>query len=313
STQTLLMNYLQAVFVNTHSELRSGWRIVLFLLIMVGVIAVLFSVLAALGIAGMFLGRVLVLVGILAATYVMTRFVNKKPFGAVGLFLQERTIKEIGIGFLLGFLMVAGIFLVEYGLGYVEIARRELVLGDAVLAVGSSLALFAVVAFAEEALFRGYIFQTTIQAITFLPAMILFSTLFALAHWGNPNVSAGGIVNIAVAGVWLSFAYMKTRSLWLPFGLHWGWNFSMTTVFSFPTSGLTHPDQQLFLLEQSGPEWVTGGAFGPEAGVLATIALVLCTWHILKSKLYATPEGIITLDSLEDLATEEHRPPEGGE
>ena len=303
----LLMNYLQAVFVNRHSELRWGWRIVLFLLIMVGVIAAVFSVLAALGITGRFVGEVLLVVGILVATYVMTKFVNKKPFGAVGLFLQERTIKEIGIGFLLGFLMVAGIFLVEYGLGYVEIARRELVLGDALVVAGSSLALFAVVAFAEEALFRGYIFQTTIQAITFLPAMILFSTLFALAHWGNPNVSAGGLVNIAIAGVWLSFAYMKTRSLWLPFGLHWGWNFSLTTLFSFPTSGMTHPDRQLFVLEQSGPEWLTGGAFGPEGGVLATIALVLCTWHFLKSKMYATPEGIITLDSLEDLVVEESR------
>jgi membrane protease YdiL (CAAX protease family) len=211
------------------------------------------------------------------------------------------------MGFLLGFLMVAGVFLVEYWLGYVEIARRELAVGDALIVAGSSLSLFALAALAEEVLFRGYIFQTTIQAITFLPAMILFSTLFALAHWGNPNVSAGGLVNIAIAGVWLSFAYMKTRSLWLPFGLHWGWNFSLTTLFSFPTSGMTHPNRQLFVLDQSGPEWLTGGAFGPEGGVLATLALVLCTWHILKSKMYAAPEGIITLDSLEDLVVEESR------
>jgi membrane protease YdiL (CAAX protease family) len=301
------MNYLQAVFVNRHSDLRSGWRIVLFLLIMVGIIAALLSVVAGLGMTGRFLGPASLLAGILMATYIMTKFVNRKPFGAVGLYFQERTLRDVGIGFLLGFLMVAGVFLVEYWLGYVEIARRELAVGDALIVAGSSLSLFALAALAEEVLFRGYIFQTTIQAITFLPAMILFSTLFALAHWGNPNVSAGCLVNIAIAGVWLSFAYMKTRSLWLPFGLHWGWNFSLTTLFSFPTSGMTHPDRQLFVLEQSGPEWLTGGAFGPEGGVLATLALVLCTWHILKSKMYAAPEGIITLDSLEDLVVEESR------
>ena len=93
----------------------------------------------------------------------------------------------------------------------------------------------------------------------------------------------------------------STRSLWLPFGLHWGWNFSLTTLFSLPTSGMGFPDRQLFMLEQSGPGWLTGGAFGPEGGALATVALVACPWHILKSKLYAAPEGIITLDSLEDL------------
>jgi len=306
------MDLLHAVFVNRHSELRSGWRVALFLAIMIGVIAALFALMSAAGIRTPTLERLCVLAGILLPTFVMTRLVNRKPFGAVGLFLHDRTLKEIGIGFLLGFLMVAGIFLMEYALGYVEIARRALTVEDAVIVTGSSLALFAVSAFTEEALFRGYIFQTTIQAITFLPAMVLFSTLFALAHWGNPNVSAGGLVNIVLAGMWLSFAYMKTRSLWLPFGLHWGWNFSLTTLFSFPTSGLTYPDRQLFLLEQRGPEWVTGGAFGPEAGILATLALILCTWHILKSRLYPAPEGIITLDSLEDLVVEEPRHPEEG-
>jgi len=296
------MNYLQAIFVNRHSELRSGWRIVLFLLIMVGVIAALLSVLDSIGMTSRFLGRASLLAGILVATYVMTKFVNKKPFGAVGLFLYDRTLKDLGLGFLLGFLMVGGIFMAEYSVGYVEITRRELAGGDVLLAVGAALALFGISAFVEEALFRGYIFQTTIQAVSFLPAMLLFSTLFALAHWGNPNVSAGGLVNIALAGVWLSFAYMKSRSLWLPFGLHFGWNFSLTTIFSFPTSGITFPDRQLFQLEQTGPEWLTGGAFGPEGGALASLALVLCTWHILKSNMYAAPEGIITLDSIEDLA-----------
>jgi hypothetical protein len=88
------MNYLQAVFLNRHSDLRSGWRIVLFLLIMVGIIAALLSVVAGFGMTGSFLGPASLLAGILMATYIMTRFVNRKPFGAVGLYFQERTLRD---------------------------------------------------------------------------------------------------------------------------------------------------------------------------------------------------------------------------
>ncbi|MFN0159476.1 MAG: type II CAAX prenyl endopeptidase Rce1 family protein [Bacteroidota bacterium] len=138
-----------------------------------------------------------------------------------------------------------------------------------------------------------------------MPAMLLAAALFAFAHGGNPNVSLFGFVNIGLASAWLSFAYLKVRNLWLPFGLHFGWNFSQTSIFGFPTSGISFEERKIMTLTQSGPEWLTGGAFGPEAGALATVALVACTWYIVRSKLLVAPEGIITLDSLEDLVVPE--------
>jgi membrane protease YdiL (CAAX protease family) len=94
---------------------------------------------------------------------------------------------------------------------------------------------------------------------------------------------------------------MKTRSLWLPFGLHVSWNYSQTVIYSFPTSGIDFAGFQLGETVQTGPEWITGGAFGPEGGALATLMLILSTWYILKSKSLSVPEGIITLDSIEDI------------
>jgi hypothetical protein len=72
-------------------------------------------------------------------------------------------------------------------------------------------------------------------------------------------------------------------------------------VFSFPTSGIEFADRKLFSMEVTGPDWLTGGAFGPEGSVLATLALATCTWYVLKAPAFSAIEGIITLDSIEDL------------
>jgi hypothetical protein len=72
-------------------------------------------------------------------------------------------------------------------------------------------------------------------------------------------------------------------------------------LFGFPTSGIRFGRYRVFDIIQQGPEWITGGAFGPEGGALATTALVACTWYILKSEYLKAPEGIVTLDSVEDL------------
>jgi len=167
--------------------------------------------------------------------------------------------------------------------------------------LGSSFVLFALSTFYEEVAFRGYLFQTLIQSVTFLPATIIMAAIFAAAHLANPHVTDLGVVNVALAGVFLSVAYMKTRSLWLPFGLHLAWNFSQTTIFGYPTSGIDFSARRLFDVVQGGPDWVTGGVFGPEGGVLTSLALVIGTGTILRSTLLRAPEGIITLDSVEDL------------
>jgi membrane protease YdiL (CAAX protease family) len=295
------MKDLTAIILNRHRELRSGWRMLLFLLLSGGVgVAILFPL------QGFLEGRELlaifcVLAAVLLATYLMTRFANKKPLTAVGLSLHPGTFRELGTGCLLGFLMMTGIFFVEYGMGYVSFHSRGLSVADAAWLVLQSVTFFAVSAFFEELLFRGYLFQTLIQAVTFLPALLIVAVLFALAHAGNPNAGTLSLVNVALAGIWLSFAYMKTRSLWLPIGLHASWNFSQTTLFSFPTSGVQFAEKHLYALNQTGPDWVTGGAFGPEGGALCTVALLICTSYILKSDVCRAPEGIITLDSVEDL------------
>jgi membrane protease YdiL (CAAX protease family) len=242
-----------------------------------------------------------ILAAALVATFLLTRFVNRKPFSAVGFQLHHTSFRDLGIGVLLGFLMMAGIFLVLYFTGKTELFWKGMGPWGAALIAAEALLIFGVAALFEELVFRGYPFQTLMQGVTFLPAALLVSVLFALAHWNNPNATTLSLINICLAGLLFSFAYLVTRGLWLPFGIHLGWNFSQTVLFGFPTSGLHFERYELFTSVTGEPAWVTGGSFGPEGGVLATVALTACLWFVVKAPWLKAPAGITTLDSVEDL------------
>jgi len=289
------------IFLDRHRDLRSGWRIVLFV-VMLGAAGGVLRMTVPGGVLGNPLAGALLAVSlVMLVSWVMTRFLNRKSLSAIGLWFHDSTLRELGLGMLLGFVMMSGIVLVELALGYIHVAWRGLTLVEAARVIAVSGVTFALAACAEELVFRGYVFQTLMHMITFAPAVAVMSLLFGMGHFFNPHATLLGTANVILAGVWLSFAYLKTRGLWLPFGLHFAWNFSQTTIYAFPTSGLALEDRTLWTLEQTGPDWITGGAFGPEGGVLASIALLLGTWYILKSRQLAAQEGIITLDSLEDL------------
>jgi membrane protease YdiL (CAAX protease family) len=294
------------IFLDRHRDLRSGWRIVLFV-VMVGAAGfVLQMTVPAAVLSNPIAGALLAVSLVMLVSWVMMRFLNHKALSAIGLWFHDSTFRELGLGMLLGFVMMSGIVMVELAMGYIHVVWRGLTLTEAASVVAVSGVAFALAACAEELVFRGYAFQTMMQMITFAPAVGVMSLLFGIGHLFNPHATLLGTANVVLAGIWLSFAYLKTRGLWLPFGLHFAWNFSQTTIYAFPTSGLALEDRTLWTLEQTGPEWITGGAFGPEGGVLATIALLLGTWYILKSRQLAAQEGIITLDSPEDLLPPAH-------
>lgn len=289
------------IFINRHAEVRMGWRLFLFIVLILVLVQLSRLTLIAVGLADDLAINSLVLVSSLLVSYLLTRFINRKPFGAIGLSLHPHMGREFGMGCLLGFLMMTGIVLVELMSGYVQLSWRGFGAFQSARTVLGAVPYFAVAAGSEEVLFRGYFFQTLIQWMTFLPSTLLMAAIFGISHLLNPHATTFGLINVALAGICLSVAYMKTRSLWLPFGLHFAWNFSQSALYSFPTSGIGFGGFRLFDLTQQGPEWVTGGAFGPEGGVLATLSLAIGTWYILKSHYLRAPEGIITLDSVEDL------------
>lgn len=133
-------------------------------------------------------------------------------------------------------------------------------------------------AFAEELLFRGILFRWIEEFGGSWAALIVTSALFGLVHIRNPNATWFSSFAIAVeAGLLLGGAYMLTRSLWAPIGLHAAWNFTQGYIFDIPVSGV--PESGLTQAKLSGPALLSGGQFGLEAsllGLLVATAAGLC-------------------------------------
>ena len=169
--------------------------------------------------------------------------------------------------------------------------------------LGSATLLF-VAALWEEAAFRGYPLQTLTRARLAWLGVLLTSVPFGLVHLSNPNVVPGvTFANTVLAGIWLAVAYLRTRSLWLPLGVHWSWNWALGWFFGLPISGFNLVSHPLLKGTDAGPAWLTGGSYGIEGGVACTIALVLFTGFLWRTSwVSATPE-LFKLTSEENPAT----------
>jgi membrane protease YdiL (CAAX protease family) len=284
--------HVRSIFVNKANNLRAGWRIAIFLFLQVllssGVVGILHVLLRI----PQTVGNAVAYVVLIGTTFLVLRLVDHRPFKSVGLPVHPRLGIEWGQGVLLSLLMISLVFVVEFVLGYVHLTWS----GQGLRAIAASLAMSLLVflwfGFGEELLFRGYFFQTLIEGSNKYVAVLVMSALFGAAHIANPNATVLGVANTILAGVWLSVAYLKTRTLWFPTALHATWNFFQGYVYSFPVSGMKLGGRPLFVLDQSGPEWVTGGAYGPEAGVLTTLVLLFAVLFILKSRSIRIGEGI---------------------
>lgn len=137
--------------------------------------------------------------------------------------------------------------------------------------VGKTVLILLPAALAEEVMFRGVPLVVTARAIGRPRAILLLSLLFALAHVRNPDVTAAGLANIALAGIFLSLAFFSPGGMWTAIGAHLGWNATLAALAA-PVSGLPF-DIPYIDYRGGGPGWLTGGAFGPEGGLLATVTL----------------------------------------
>jgi membrane protease YdiL (CAAX protease family) len=146
------------------------------------------------------------------------------------------------------------------------------------------LIMIALAATFEELNYRGYPFQTLLRAVGPLFPVLLFSSLFAIAHLDNPDKTLFSTVNTALAGIWLAMAYLKTRSLWFPTALHFMWNWMLGAFFGLPVSGLVFSHHTVLISTSESPIWLTGGTYGCEGGAAATIVLIAATFIISRAK-----------------------------
>jgi len=183
-------------------------------------------------------------------------------FGAHG------ALRELGSGLVIGAALFSATIGVLAALGlYTVQGWRSL---DVLVA---PLAMSAGAAVIEELLFRGVIFRIIEASLGTWIALAISAALFGLVHLGNPNASWVAAAAISLeAGIMLAAAYVLTRRLWLPIGIHAAWNFTQGGIFSVAVSG--GKTDGLLVATLSGPNWLSGGEFGAEASV---VAMLLCT------------------------------------
>ena len=181
-------------------------------------------------------------------------------------------------GFALTGLMLGLVFLVEWAFGWLQVesfAWQAESGGSIAASILVVLVVFFLGSWQEELLSRGYWLQNLSDGLNRSLGVLLSSAIFALGHLFNPNLSWLSFVGLFLSGLFLAYGYLRTEQLWLPIGLHLGWNFFEGTVFGFPVSGQYF--YQLIRQTTSGPDLITGGVFGPEAGLILLPALLLGT------------------------------------
>lgn len=282
---------------NRPERRKAGFRLTYFFVTMIVVSAVLaVGVIVWRGTGELMhltpLNKVVSAVSVLAGIVVM-RLVTGDRLALFGLG-GPRGLRNFAIGLLCGVAFMAVELLCMnllggYSFGAVT-ANADVLEKSALI----NAALFLMVGFSEEGMFRGYALVQLSRAASFWPAVLIWSFIFGAIHLGNPGESWFGGLSAGLFGLAFAISFRLTGSLWFAFGLHAAWDYAESFIFGVPDSGFPAKDA---LLHPSfhGAEWLTGGSVGPEASVLVLVPLVMmlgASW-LLRTKAPVVPAPVV--------------------
>lgn len=275
---------MKNIFYNNNKQLRNGWWIVIFIALVAATRPVykpIKEALTQIGFTSQMLEPVSFLL-ILLVTWICLKL-RKESLADVGFGVKQQWFKHFFSGTFFGMAMLFATVALVYLVGGVTF---ELDPQRSLQVLSYGFYLFLLGSLVEELLHRGFIFQRLINGIGIWGAQLLIASLFALGHWGNPGMHGltqiFSSIDLFLASLIFGLAYIKTRSLALPIGLHLGWNWSQGNILGFGVSG--HEQAGWFEpVFHDMPQWLTGGEFGPEASVFSVVVsiatfIILLNW-----------------------------------
>jgi len=274
---------LRAVIIGPKG-LRAGWRLLMFLLLLVAMgalaraIIIRFLVPAGFDPEKFTPSKVAVpdafFVFILAvAAWVMSK-IERREIGQYGLPVKQRLINHLWLGLWMGFLASSATVLIIYLLHGLLIASPAIHGTTILMSAAAWAGAFLLSAIAEEFLYRGYAQFTLATGIGFWPAAAVLSALFGWGHLSNKGENIFGALSVVSFGLLLCLFLRRTGTLWCAVGFHLGYDWSQTFFYGVPNSGFT-PSHNLFNVTLNGPKWLTGGMVGPEASVICPLVLAV--------------------------------------
>lgn len=287
----------------SEQRLHAGWRILAYFVLW-RLMSSLFDLLlappvasfwegisAALTVEGRWFERsvhfLLYLASVLLVTAVAARWLDRRPLRSYGLRLDRAWWWDLAGGLAIGGALMTLVFVVEWALGWVSVRTLFQIRIPSLpfpVALLGPLIFFALVAFTEELMFRGYLLRNLAEGFSgaaagarggLLLAWVASSALFGLLHIFNPNSSWSSTLILMAAGMLFGLPMILTGRLGMPIGLHLTWNFFQGNVYGFRVSGNDFSGVALFGIRQAGPALWTGGAFGPEGGLLGLGAVAV--------------------------------------
>ncbi len=295
----------QRWLIGADHHVRPIWRTLIYLFL--AVVAMQLAQRAALRLAwgapqfaALALSRALMSLLLLIEAWMMCAAFDQRSFRSLGLWFYRGWWGEAGHGVLIGAGLIAAV-------AAPLVVGKQYVYGSAPTGSGltppaetavAAVILLLAAAF-EEILYRGYAFQRLVDSVGRLGGVFVLSALFGAAHLQNPgHPTALSTANTALAGVLLAAAYLKTRGLWMPIGLHWAWNFLMGPVLGMPVSGARFAGVPL-RGEAVGPVWLSGGSYGPEGSILLTVACAGAIAWLWRSEHFAPSSAMAEVLELE--------------
>lgn len=274
------------IWYNAQGLPRAPWRLAIFFIVF-AVAAIVFSQLAVatfdLGPAsgtvpfGQFIYAMALLLALLVAHAVGVRLVDRAAWGAVGLGPDDAGARPLALGTALGALAIGVPGALLFAIGWLDLVPgSDGSWWHTALALG---ALFLPAALAEELLFRGYPFAVLRSAVGPVFALVATSIAFAVVHLPNQTVMADtsalpqGIFAVFLAGIFLGGIVLVTGSVYAAWAAHFAWNFVLGGIMHSPVSGITVPVADYQLID-GGPDWATGGGWGPEGGAGAVLGML---------------------------------------
>ncbi len=272
-------------FLSDGGAVRPLWRSAIFIILSVGlyilIVPSLYSVTRGWPKeVGWPLRSAVLTVAFLLETWLLLTVFDRRSFRTLGLWLYRGWGREFAAGLAAGAALMGSVVL---AMAAARAVTYHAFVPDELTGVLTWAAILLLAASMEEILFRGYGMQRLIEAIGEPGGVLIFSALFAALHISNPGSTTISSVNTFLAGILLSLAYLKTRGLWLPIALHWSWNFLQGQIFSLPISGF-HFAPRLFKTEVSGPQWISGGSYGPEGSIVLTVVCILAILWLGQTK-----------------------------
>lgn len=231
---------------------------------------------------------------VLLVTWICCRLRGQR-LSNVGLNLNANWLTQFAAGVGIASIQLVAIAALIYVFGGLNFSLNpersaQLLLSGAYLMLGAVLL--------EELLFHGFLFQRLLDGAGIWFTQLSLAGIFALGHWDNPGMDSTtkliGSVDLALSALIFGFAYIRTRSLALPIGLHLGWNYCQGMLLGFAVSGHENTSWLIPTL-YDGPVWLTGGQFGLEASIFAVIIdtlLLAALWRWRGTNLQPTPAEV---------------------